>query len=84
MQGGRIVRFLKALYRGWMKFAHVLGWVNTRIILSLVYIIIMTPMALIFKVVGKDPMKRKLGAEDSYWIKRESKTFDRDSYRRQF
>ena len=67
-----------------MKFAHALGWVNTRIILTLVYLLIMTPLALIFKVIGKDPMNRKIGEEGSYWIKRESKAFDRDSYRRQF
>ena len=76
--------FFKKLYKAWMKFAHLLGWVNTRIILTLVYFLIMTPLALIFKVVGKDPMNRKLGGQDSYWIKRESKAFDRDIYRRQF
>ena len=67
-----------------MKFAHALGWVNTRIILTLVYLLVMTPLALIFKVVGKDPMNRKFGGQDSYWIKRESNAFGRDSYRRQF
>ena len=76
--------FLRKLYRLWMKFAHVLGWVNTRIILTIVYILVMTPLALIFKVIGKDPMNRKLGPETSYWIKRELNAFDRDRYRRQF
>ena len=75
---------LRKIYKVWMKFAHALGWVNTRIILTLVYLLIMTPLALIFKVVGKDPMNRKFGGQDSYWIKRESNAFDRDSYRRQF
>ena len=78
------MNFLKLLYRGWMKLAHVLGWVNTRIILSLVYFLIVTPLALIFKVIGKDPMCRKFDEQDSYWIKRKSQVFDRDSYRRQF
>lgn len=76
--------FFKKIYRAWMKFAHALGWVNTRIILTLVYILMITPLSFIFKLLGKDPMKRKLGAEDSYWIQRESKAFDRERYRRQF
>ncbi len=76
--------FLKLIYRGWMKFALVLGWVNTRIILSLVYFIVMTPLAFIFKLVGKDPMCRKLSTADSYWIKREPKPFEKGDYRRQF
>lgn len=74
----------KKIYRAWMKFAHALGWVNTRIILTLVYILMITPLSFIFKLLGKDPMNRKLGGQDSYWIKRESKAFDRDHYRRQF
>ena len=78
------MEFFKKLYRAWMKFAHALGWMNTRIILTLVYLLVMTPLALIFKLLGKDPMNRKLGGMDSYWIKRESRAFDRDSYRRQF
>lgn len=78
------MHFLKLLYRGWMKFAHVLGWVNTRIILTLVYLLIMTPLALIFKVLGKDPMNRRLGGQDSYWAKRKSKLFEKEDYRRQF
>lgn len=67
-----------------MKFAHALGWVNTRIILSLVYFIIFTPMALFFKIIGKDPMDRRFESVDSYWIKREMKIFKPDDYRRQF
>lgn len=77
-------QFLKAIYKGWMKFAHVLGWVNTRIILTLVYFLIFTPLATIFRLIGKDPMERQLEEGNSYWIKRETRVVRQDDYRRQF
>ena len=67
-----------------MKFAHALGWVNTRVILTVVYLLIFTPVALIFKVIGKDPMERKIEKVNSYWIKREARKFRQGDYRRQF
>lgn len=78
------MKFLKTLYKGWMKFAHALGWVNTRIILTLVYYFVFTPLALIFRVVGKDPMNRKLQLVETYWVEREQVPFDRERARRQF
>lgn len=78
------MQFLKFLYEAWMKFAHALGWVNTRIILSIVYFLIFTPLALIFRLIGKDPLERRFEAVDSYWNKREAKEFRREDYRRQF
>lgn len=67
-----------------MKFAHALGWVNTRIILTVVYLLVFTPVALIFKLIGKDPMERRFDEVDSYWVKRELKIFKPENYRRQF
>lgn len=67
-----------------MKFAHMLGWVNTRIILSIVYFLIFTPIALFFRFIGKDPMDRRFKSVGSYWIKREEKVLKPDDYRRQF
>lgn len=67
-----------------MRFAQALGWVNTRIILSLVYFLIFTPIALFFRLIGKDPMDRSFEKRDSYWIKRVPKEFRQEDYRRQF
>jgi len=67
-----------------MKFAHVLGWINTRIILTLVYFLIISPIALIFKVIGKDPMNLKYEETETYWKKAEEKEFVKERYRRQF
>lgn len=78
------VKPFKAFYRAWMKFAHLLGWVNTRIILIVVYFVTITPLALIFKLIGNDPMERRLEDTDTYWVKKEVKEFRQEDYRRQF
>jgi hypothetical protein len=49
---------LKHIYQGWMWVGHVMGWVNTRIILGVLFYGIVTPMGLIMKMTGRDPMRR--------------------------
>ena len=51
---------LGPVYHLWMKIGHVLGWINTRIILGLVFFIFFAPLALAFRLFGRDPMERKL------------------------
>ena len=51
--------WLKYLYIPWMKVGAVLGWINTRIILGLIFFCLMTPMALVMRLMGKDPMQRR-------------------------
>ena len=35
-----MMKFFKLIWRGWMKFAHVLGWINTRILLTITYFVV--------------------------------------------
>ena len=56
---------LKPVYFLWMKIGHVLGWINTRIILGVVFFIIFAPVALLLRLLGKDPMHRRLDAQTS-------------------
>ena len=53
---------LGPVYRGWMKFGHAIGWFNTRLILGLVFFAVFFPVALVLKLLRKDPMARKLDA----------------------
>lgn len=46
------------IYIPWIKFGHALGWVNTRIILGLIYFIMITPMGVIMRRFGYNPMAR--------------------------
>jgi hypothetical protein len=56
-------------YKGWMKLGHVLGWINTRIILGLVFYAVVTPIGVIRRWLGKDPMGRHLRPDlDTYRV----------------
>ncbi len=60
---------LRPVHHWWMKMAHVLGWINTRILLSLVFFFIFLPVGLVMRLLGKDPLRRKLNhAEQSYRV----------------
>lgn len=50
---------LDPVYRIWMKIGLALGWVNSRIILSIIFFIMVTPMAFIMKLLQRDTMARK-------------------------
>ena len=65
-----IPNLLGPVYTTWMKIGHALGWVNTRIILGLLFYAMVLPMGLIMRLFGNDPMSRKLDKSvSSYRIK---------------
>ena len=53
-------------YRSWMKLGHILGWLNSRIILGLIFLIVLQPIALIMRISGHDPLRRKKFNQKSY------------------
>ena len=80
-----IVRFGKLLFKGWMAFAHVLGWVNTRILLVVFFFLVITPVAVVARLLGKDLISQRLEPEaETYWKPKEQGPFDPQSYLRQF
>ncbi|PTN11174.1 SxtJ family membrane protein [Nitrosomonas aestuarii] len=50
---------LRPVYKIWMRFAEMLGWINTRIILGLIFFLLFLPVGLIMRIFN-DPMRRKL------------------------
>jgi hypothetical protein len=51
---------LKPVYLAWMKLGHALGWINTRIILAVVFFALFTPVSLLLRLMKRDPMHRQL------------------------
>jgi Saxitoxin biosynthesis operon protein SxtJ len=49
---------LKPIYHGWMFIALIIGWINTRILLALMFYLIITPMGLFMRLLGKQPMRK--------------------------
>lgn len=42
-----------AITWGWLKFAHVLGSFNSKVILGIIFFLILTPLAIIFQLTGR-------------------------------
>ncbi len=76
---------LKPIYISWMSFAIILGWFMTRFILSLLFYLIVTPIGLITRVLGKDFLElKKEVSNGSYWNQRESSLEKNQNYDKQF
>ena len=48
--------WLQPAYRAWMALSRVLGWVNTRLILGLVFFALVTPLGLAMRLFGRDAL----------------------------
>jgi hypothetical protein len=76
---------LKPIYVIWMRLAFILSWINTRIILFIVFYLIISPLGLLMRLFGADLLERKIDKQkDTYWIKKEKKEFKLSDYERQF
>jgi hypothetical protein len=77
--------FLRPVFNSWLKIAHALGWFNTQVLLSIVFIFVFIPTGLVMRLFRKDPMKRKMATEGTYWEPYELEGLkDRNRYERQF
>ena len=43
----------------WWRFSRVLGYVNARVLLSIIFFLILTPLGLLWRLTGKDPLARQ-------------------------
>lgn len=60
---------LNPLYRVWMTMGFCLGWVNTRIILTVMFYFIILPVGVVMRLLGNDPMARSItGEQKSYRV----------------
>ena len=76
---------LEPVYILWMKLAKVLSWVNTRLILSILFYLILTPMGLVMKLFGVDLLERKINKkQSSCWERKEKREFSPVNYEKQF
>ena len=51
---------LKPVYNVWMTIGHILGAINTRIILGFMFYFVFTPFGVALRLLGKDPMARQI------------------------
>lgn len=82
---GHLVPFvLKPVYFIWMIFAILLGWFMTRVILSILFIVVLTPIALLSRALGEDFLSLKNENNKSYWNFRNSAHEKSQNYEKQY
>lgn len=76
---------LKPFYIIWMIFATLLGWIMTRVILSILFYVVISPIGLISRLFGKRFLELKWDkTKGSYWNYRETKSVEKERYEKQF
>ena len=63
-------KILTPLKKGWIKLGEILGKVIAPIVMGFIYFIIITPIGILMRLLGKDLLNIKYNKNKSYWIKR--------------
>lgn len=83
-------RFIPPLFRymfgKWVALSIIIGYFISRILLTLIFFLVITPTGLLMKLFGKDPMDRRLDKQAStYWVKHEQPSENTiERYEKQF
>jgi hypothetical protein len=68
---------LKPTYKLWMSFAVIMGFIMTRVILTILFFGVFTPMSLVTKLLGKDLLNERWDKKaTTYWVKRPAMSYD--------
>lgn len=82
--GLAIPSFARRFHAIWMRFASALGWVNSRVLLGLLFYIVLAPYNLLGRLIKRDPLTRRGRGRNSYWIKRKQTRQTREQFERSF
>ena len=76
---------LQPLNRLWFQFGMLLHKIVSPIVMAFLFFATVTPIAIIFRLIGKDPLNRDPEPDcESYWITRDPKTLTPESMKNQF
>jgi Saxitoxin biosynthesis operon protein SxtJ len=68
-------RWMRAVFLGWMWAAFPIGWLVSHVLIAAIYFLLITPMALVMRAVGRDPLSRRFDREaKTYWVARRQDT----------
>lgn len=67
ISGAVVPAKLGGVQRGWMAFAHLLSKVTTPVIMGIVYFLVITPIALVRRAIGRQPLKHR-ESDSSFWL----------------
>lgn len=83
--GGMVVpALLYPVERGWMAMAHAISRVTTPIFLGIVYFLVVTPIGVVMRLFGRNPLVHQESREGTYWITTSESASKRGGMTRQF
>ena len=83
--GLSVPEILLPLQKLWMALAVILGFIMTRVILSILFFVVVTPIGFAAKIFGKDFLDEKIDRKkESYWHYREKKEYEKSQTEKQF
>lgn len=75
---------VRPIYVAWMAAAYPIGWIISNAVLALTFYVVMLPIGLLMRAIGRDPLgRREHRSAGSYWVPHEPPR-DPGSYFRQF
>lgn len=74
----------RAFHTLWMRVATLLGWINSRVLLGLMFYGVLAPYNLIGRLVGRDPLNRRARPRETYWIPRKQTRQTKEQFERTF
>ena len=74
---------IRWVYTGWIIAVFPIGWTVSRVILGALYYVVFTPVAVVFRGIGRDALRLRRPGASSYWVAKPD-TVDAKAYFRQF
>lgn len=68
----------------WMTLAAALGYINSRVLLSLIFYLVFAPYGFVSRLFKRDPLRRRGAATESYWTPRKQTRQTREGFERLF
>ncbi len=72
------------LNKAWMFIGFVIGKIISPLVLGAIFFLLITPLAIILKISGRDELNLKNKSVNSYWRDRNEKTLAPSSFKNQF
>ena len=76
---------LRPVYRIWMLFAYFIGGIVSRVILTVLFYVVLTPTGLVLKLFGKDVLDHNFDKRrESYWVKKDMSGITKEQYSKMY
>jgi len=77
-------RVLRPLNKGWQRLGKLLGLVVSPIVLSMIFFGLLTPLAVVLRMCGRDELHLRRRPMSSYWVERNLHSLPGDSFKQPF